>query len=77
VARAATERNVVRMNRISLIGVYGTPQSRRALVRLGNGRYVKVEVGDRLDSGRVVAIGADALRYQRGGRNIVLSMPQA
>ncbi|UWQ19200.1 hypothetical protein [Jannaschia sp. M317] len=77
VARAATERNVLRLNRINLIGVYGRPNARRALVRLANGRYVKVEVGDRLDRGRVTAIGDGTLSYQRGGNNVVLRMPQA
>jgi hypothetical protein len=76
VARAATEQNAIALNRISLIGVYGTPQNRRALVRLSNGRYVRVEVGDRLDRGRVTAIGDDALRYQRGSRNIELRLPR-
>ncbi|WP_298434243.1 hypothetical protein [uncultured Jannaschia sp.] len=75
VARAATERNQLRLNRINLIGVYGRPSARRALVRLSNGRYVKVEVGDRLDRGRVVAIGEDQLVYQKGGRNVGLNLP--
>lgn len=75
VARAATDENILRLNQMNLIGVYGRPQDRRALVRLKNGRYVKVEVGDRLDRGRVTAIGDGELRYQRGGRNIVLRMP--
>ncbi|MEL6585944.1 MAG: hypothetical protein AAFY65_03095 [Pseudomonadota bacterium] len=77
VARAATDRNVLRLNQINLIGVYGRPSARRALVRLANGRYVKVEVGDRLDRGRVTAIGEGELSYQRGGRNVVLRMPRA
>ncbi|TFL18627.1 hypothetical protein [Jannaschia formosa] len=76
VARAATQENAIRLNEINLIGVYGRSNARRALVRLSNGRYVKVEVGDRLDRGRVVAIGDDRLQYQRGGRNVVLSLPQ-
>ena len=77
VARAATERNVLRLNQINLIGVYGKPSARRALVRLSNGRYVKVEVGDRLDRGRVIAIGDRELSYRRGGRNVVLRLPRA
>lgn len=75
VARAATQRNAIRLRDINLIGVYGRPNARRALVRLGNGRYVKVEVGDQLDRGRVTAIGENQLVYQRGGRNVALSLP--
>jgi Tfp pilus assembly protein PilP len=76
VARAATDANVMRLNQINLIGIYGRPDRRRALVRMANGRYVKVEVGDQLDRGRVTAIGSDRLQYQRGGRNVVLEMPR-
>ena len=76
VARAATQVNAIRLRDVNLIGVYGQPQKRRALVRLGNGRYVKVEVGDRLDRGRVTAIGDAQLIYQRGGRSRTLSLPR-
>ncbi|WP_439122469.1 hypothetical protein [Marivita sp.] len=75
VARQATVSNAINLRRINLIGVYGKPSSRRALVRLSNGRYQKVKVGDRLDGGRVAAIGEDELRYSKNGRNVVLDMP--
>ncbi|MRU16816.1 hypothetical protein FDP25_15345 [Roseovarius sp. A21] len=76
VARAATEKNQVNLRQVNLIGVYGTPSNRRALVRLANGRYKKVEVGDRLDRGQVTAIGDSELRYRKGSRNIVLRLPR-
>ncbi|MCK0151073.1 hypothetical protein MWU54_13615 [Marivita sp. S6314] len=75
VARQATVKNAINLRRINLIGVYGKPSSRRALVRLSNGRYQKVAVGDRLDGGRVAAIGNSELRYTKNGRNVVLDMP--
>ncbi|MEO0766608.1 MAG: hypothetical protein AAFY75_11375 [Pseudomonadota bacterium] len=75
VTREATVRNAINLRRVNLIGVYGTPSNRRALVRLPNGRYKKVEVGDRFDGGRVSAIGDSELRYQKSGRNVVLKMP--
>ncbi|MFP7672878.1 hypothetical protein ACG74X_05915 [Marivita sp. S0852] len=75
VARQATVTNAINLRRINLIGVYGKPSNRRALVRLSNGRYQKVAVGDRLDGGRVAAIGASELRYTKNGRNVVLDMP--
>ncbi|WP_299042828.1 hypothetical protein [uncultured Tateyamaria sp.] len=75
VAREATVRNAINLSRVNLIGVYGTPSNRRALVRLKNGRYQKVKVGDRFDGGRVSAIGDSELRYQKGNRNVVLKMP--
>jgi len=75
VARSATVKNAINLRRVNLIGVYGKPSSRRALVRLANGRYQKVTVGDRIDGGRVAAIGNSELRYTKGGRNVVLKMP--
>ncbi|SDO42819.1 type IV pilus biogenesis protein PilP [Lutimaribacter pacificus] len=76
VAREATVQNAIRLNRVNLIGVYGKPSSRRALVRMSNGRYVKVQVGDRLDGGRVQAIGESELSYVKNGRAVTLTMPR-
>ena len=75
VARQATVTNAINLRRINLIGVYGKPSNRRALVRLSNGRYQKVKVGDSLDGGRVAAIGDSELRYSKNGKNVVLDMP--
>lgn len=76
VAKQATVRNAINLRKLNLIGVYGNPSSRRALIRLSNGRYQKVKVGDRIDGGRVAAISDSELRYTKGGRNVVLRMPQ-
>lgn len=76
VAKAATESNVLAMRKLNLIGVYGSESSRRALVRLPNGRFKKVKVGDRVDGSQVTSISSDAIRLVKGGRNIVLEMPQ-
>ncbi len=75
VARAATQTNELRLRDINLIGVTGTPSERRALVRLPSGRFVRVGVGDRLDGGRVAAIGETTLQYVRNGRTLTLDIP--
>jgi len=75
VARRATVSNAINLQKLNLIGVYGSSSDRRALVRLPTGRYVKLKVGDQLDGGRVAAIGDDALRYVKNGRNVVLDLP--
>lgn len=67
---------MLNLARLNLIGVYGGNSDRRALIRLPSGRFVKVEVGDRLDGGRVASISDDELRYVKGGRNITLKMPR-
>lgn len=76
VSKQATVRNAINLNRVNLIGVYGKPSSRRALVRLSSGRYQKVKVGDRIDGGRISAIGDAELSYVKGGRSVVLKMPK-
>ncbi|MFD2738453.1 hypothetical protein ACFSUD_02620 [Sulfitobacter aestuarii] len=77
VAKQATVKNAINLRKINLIGVYGKPANRRALVRLGNGRYQKVEVGDRIDGGRVAAISESELHYVKRGRSVVLQMPKS
>jgi type IV pilus biogenesis protein PilP len=77
VAKQATIRNAINLRDMNLIGVYGTSSQRYALVRNPNGRYVKVEVGDRLDGGRVAAITASELRYEKRGRMVVLALPNS
>ena len=76
VARAATIEDAIRLNRVNLVGVYGSPSDRRALVRLPSGRYVKVKVGDRVDGGTVAQITDKTLLYRKGNRTLSLEIPQ-
>lgn len=75
VAQEATIKNVINLREINLIGVYGSSSNRRALIRLSSGKYVKVQVGDRIDGGQVAAISSSELLYVKGGRKVTLSMP--
>lgn len=72
VAEAATNSGMLNLRQINLIGVYGGASDRRALVRMSNGRMVRVGVGDELDGGEVAAIDDSALRYVRRGRDHIL-----
>lgn len=76
VAKQATYANALNLSRVNLIGVYGSPSNRYALVRQPNGRIVKVEVGDRVDGGRVAAISDNELQYVKSGRTMTLEMPR-
>ena len=76
VARAATQDSAIRLRDINLIGVYGQPSARRALVLLGNGQFVRVQVGSDLDGGQVTAIGENALNYVKRGTTYALQIPQ-
>lgn len=75
VTRAATQENGINLRNVNLIGVSGASGARRALVRLPSGRFVTVEVGDRLDGGQVAAIGESSLQYVKRGRTITLEVP--
>ncbi len=76
VARAATDNNAISLGRVALVGVFGTSSRRSALVRMPNGRFKKVGIGDRVDGGRVAAINNNSLRYTKGGRTVTLEMPK-
>lgn len=75
VAEQATIKNAINLGRLNLIGVYGSSSSRRALMRLPSGRYVKVEVGDRVDGGRIASISSNSVNYVKGGQAKVLKVP--
>jgi Tfp pilus assembly protein PilP len=74
VAKKATYANAIDLGKINLIGVYGSANSRRALVRMPSGRYVKVKIGDRLDGGQVAAIADSELSYVKNGKTYVLKI---
>jgi len=76
VARQATLTRAINLAQVNLIGVFGTSSQRYALVREGGGRVVRVKVGDRVDGGRVTAIGASNLSYQKGGSVRQLTLPR-
>ena len=76
VAKKATYANALNMSKISLIGVFGSPSSRYAMVRQPGGRFVKVEVGDRIDGGRIAAISEREVSYVKNGQTHTLSMPR-
>ncbi len=76
VAKQATQKDALALRDMNLIGLYGAASNRRALVRMPNGRMIKVAVGDILDGGRVTAIGDGQLTYQKGVRLYQLKMMQ-
>jgi hypothetical protein len=68
---AATEQGLP-MDRATLIGIINLETGRKALLRLPNGRYRSVVVGDVLDGWRVSLIGFDAMRITRSGEDRTL-----
>jgi hypothetical protein len=76
VAKQATFANAINLSKVNLIGIYGTPSNRYAMVRTSGGRFTRVKVGDRVDGGTVAAITASEVRYKKGGRMLTLAMPR-
>jgi Tfp pilus assembly protein PilP len=76
-ADAATLKGVFPLHSLQLIGVFGTPESRRALLRQPGGEIEQVEVGAALRQGKVVAIDEDAviLSSARGTRKLAMPGP--
>ena len=75
VARAATEKSRFKKSRMNLVGIFGAPNKRRALIRLSSGRYVKVQNGDKVSGWKVSAIGESSIRIKKGSRDQVLRIP--
>ncbi len=76
VAKQATFKNAINLSKVNLIGVYGSNSNRHALIRQANGRFKKVQVGDKIDGGQIAAITATEVRYKKGGKMITLAMPK-
>lgn len=62
---AATSARAIALDDKNLIAVVESDGHRHALVRLPDGRILRVREGDRLDGGTVAAIGADTLYMLR------------
>ena len=76
VTKAATVKNALNLSDINLIGISGPKRNPNALIRLANGKILKVKVGDRLNGGRVTDIRMTALTYTISGRSYILGMPR-
>lgn len=75
VAHAATLEREIPLDRMVLIGTFGTEDAPRALVRHATGRIEKVAPGERLSGSEILAIGAGELLLKKGGGVRKLVMP--
>ncbi|WP_299874817.1 pilus assembly protein PilP [uncultured Sulfitobacter sp.] len=74
VAQLATER--VHLDRVALLGIFGTQSAPAALVREADGDTARVQVGDRVAGGTVTAIGEDRVVVSRATGQKVLRLPK-
>ena len=76
VAKQATTKDALNLSKVALLGIFGTASGRYAMVRQPGGGVKKVGVGDTIDGGRIAAISATAVQYQKGGRMLTLTLPR-
>lgn len=77
VAELATTEQAIETGSFNLLGLFGSPEAMRALVRLPGGRIKTVEPGSRLPGGRrIVAIDATGVMVTRRGQTRRFDMPR-
>ncbi|MGB0505018.1 MAG: hypothetical protein ACPGGK_02385 [Pikeienuella sp.] len=74
--RAATVRDAIALDDISLLGVFGSVKSRRALLRMPDGAVVRVAKGDVFDGWTVKSIERSKLNISRDGTARTLVVPR-
>ncbi len=72
----ATIRDAIDLHVDNLIGIYGKPDDRHALLRLKDGRMLEVRKGDGVRSGVVQAIDSDGVVLRYGSTTFRLSLPK-
>lgn len=66
----------VKLARTALIGLFGSSEAPKALIRLPQGQIQKVGIGDTIAGGVVEAIDSDQLVLSRQGKQQVMRMPR-
>ena len=74
-ADLATQRGALPLRNLQLIGIAGTEEAPRALLRTAGGQTRLVSVGDSLRQGTVIAIGADRVVLNGGLGQRTLTLP--
>ncbi|RYH11249.1 hypothetical protein [Tropicimonas sp. IMCC6043] len=75
VAKAATQEREIPLDRMALIGTFGTEEMPHALVRQSSGRIVRVTPGERLAGRQVLSIGVGEVLLGKGNGVTRLAMP--
>ena len=73
---AATIDDGIVLDSIALIGVFGTEESRRALLRMETGEFVRVSLGATVDGWRIIAIGPEEVRLLRARETRLVRLPE-
>lgn len=76
VAQHATEIGAIPLNKRTLIGIVGTAENKRVLVRFPGGKIDTLTVGDKLKPGKITAISDDAVMIGTSAGSQKLTLPQ-
>lgn len=76
IVKLATQKNVINKHELNVLSIYSRGSEKHAIILFPTGQTKLVKVGDRLDGGRVAAIGTTEIRYIKGGNNLVIKIPQ-
>ena len=71
----STKRNFIDLDRTNLIGIVGKSSNPSALLRLSNGKIVKLKVDQWFEGWRVFAIDRDKIHVENGFKQEILRMP--
>ncbi len=71
----STKRNLIDLERTNLIGIVGKSSNPSALLRLSNGKIIKIKVGQWFEGWRVYAIDSDKIHVENGFKQEILRMP--
>ena len=71
----STKRNFIDLDRTNLIGIVGKSSNPSALLRLSNGKIIKLKVGQWFEGWRVFAIDRDKIHVENGFKQEILRMP--
>lgn len=75
VAKQATQKAALTRGNVTLIGLAGGTETRRALILLASGRVVTARMGERSTIGTVLGIDETSVVLLRGGKELTLKMP--
>ena len=67
VASDATEPFAMDLSKTNLIGIFGEPGNKRALIRMPDGTRKKVTVGDTVNGMNITNIDSDGVQFTSGG----------
>jgi len=76
-ADLATARGALPLNKRTLIGIVGTPDARRALIRHASGEIETLTVGDAIAPGTITAISDDAVMIDGWRGTTRMTLPKA